>query len=184
MALHELYEETGEEEHLQAYEAVLVHSLRTHSSFLAMEPERERLVDRLHAYCYFLEGILPCTRRPDCAAVLSEGILLVQGHLREIAPVFERSDVYGQLLRLRLFAENLGVWPLDLSAAEQEASKILEFQLDHRDPRIDSGFCFGRKGSDLLPFVNPTSTAFCLQAIQMWGEYRAGAFHADRLSLI
>jgi hypothetical protein len=183
MALHELYEVTGHKEYLSAYEASLCASLQTHSSFLNMEPVRERVMDRLHAYCYFLEGLLPRADRSECARALAEGIDTVSCHLREIALGFERSDVRAQLLRLRLFAESTGA-PLDLHTAQHEAEKIRSFQCDREDTRMHGGFWFGRKSGELLPFVNPASTAFCLQALEMWRQYQAKEFRSDRLELI
>jgi hypothetical protein len=184
MAWDELFEETGREEYRRDYEMVLGYSLRTHVAFPKGEPERERVMDRLHAYAYFLEGLLPCARQPVCGQALTEGVALLGRRLREIAPVFDRSDVYAQLLRLRLFAAGMGILPLDFRAAEEEASAIHAFQLAEPDPRIDGGFCFGRKEGKLLPYVNPASTAFCAQALEMWRQYRAGEFRADRLDLI
>jgi len=178
MAWFDLFEETGDEEFLQSYETALAYSLRTHHLFLDSEPEQERVMDRLHAYAYFLEGLLPVVDRPECMAAMAEGIERMACYLRGMAPVFERSDVYAQLLRLRLFSDNPG------TAAEEEASRIAGFQLDDNDPRIAGGFCFGRKRGALLPFVNPASTAFCAQALEMWRQYQAGEFLADRLNLI
>jgi len=32
------------------------------------------------------------------------------------------------------------------------------------------GFLFGHKHGDPLPFVNPVSTAFCVQALVLWQD--------------
>ena len=42
------------------------------------------------------------------------------------------------------------------------------------DVRIDGGFWFGRKGAEMLPFVNPVSTVFCMQALGLWEDHKAG----------
>ncbi len=105
-------------------------SLRTYADFLPGHPERPKVMDRLHAFCYFLEGLLPRAADPRCAAALRDGIGLCARHLRDIAPEFERSDVYAQLLRIRLYADWLGVVPLDCSAAEFEAAQLAAFQAD------------------------------------------------------
>ena len=105
-------------------------------------------MDRLHAFCYFLEGLLPRAGDSRCAAALRDGIGRCAWHLRDIAPEFERSDVYAQLLRVRLYADWLGVVPLDRSAAEFEAAQLAAFQADDsdpRDPRMNGGYWFGRK---------------------------------------
>ena len=62
-------------------------------------------MDRLHAYCYFLEALLFTA---DNREALASGIEHAGRLLREIAPSFERSDVNAQLLRVRLVAHHLG----------------------------------------------------------------------------
>ncbi len=176
LAWHELFEATGEAEFDRCYEQAASAARRTHASFLASEPDREKVMDRLHAYSYFLEGLLPLAGRAECAAAAREALARVAAELRAISPVFERSDVYAQLLRARLYYAALGVEPLDRAAAGHEASKIAEFQFEHTDPRIRDGFWFGRKNGELLPFVNPVSTAFCLQALDMWRQFGKGEF--------
>jgi hypothetical protein len=131
-------------------------------------------MDRLHAYCYFLEAMLACADDSRCAARLAAGIEKTAGYLREIAPAFARSDVYAQLLRVRLYAAACGVSPLDLNAATYEADGAAEFHVSSTDPRIEGGFLFGRKGDARLPFVNPVSTSFCAQALAMWNDYQTG----------
>jgi hypothetical protein len=141
-------------------------------------------MDRLHAYAYFLEGLLPALGRPECAQVFQTGIDRVAAYLREIAPSFARSDVYAQLLRARLYGESLAAIPLDTGAAAHEAEEAAKFQLHSEDPRIGGGFGFGRKGGEPLPFVNPVSTAFCLQALSLWDDRKNQAFDARRQALI
>jgi hypothetical protein len=181
----ELSEETGRADFRDLYEQVLEYALRGHAAFPSAEGEGERTMDRLHAYCYFLEGLLPCAERPVCAEALRDGIAHTAVLLARTAPVFERSDVYAQLLRVRIFADALGVLPLDRDAAEREAAAIAGFQACvSSDPRIAGGFCFGRKETRLLPYINPVSTAFCTQALDLWRRHRAGAFHPDWRMLI
>lgn len=175
LAWQELFEITGEERWRRLYEKVLEHSLATHESFLEAEPG-ERRMDRLHAYCYFLEGLLASCGDPEAATSLREGIGQVSLRLRELAPVFERSDVWAQLLRLRLYAQSLGIVPLDRGLAEEESARICEFQLRDPDPRLDGGFAFGRREGRLLPHINPVSTVFCVQALEMWGRCAAGSY--------
>jgi len=79
-----------------------------------------------------------------------------------------RSDVYAQLLRIRLFADWNGAAPLDRQAAEKEAETLAGFQAASADPRIDGGFYFGRRGAEWLPYINPVSTAFAMQALALW----------------
>ena len=150
------------------YERVLDYSLRTYGSYLPGHPDRLSVMDRLHPFVYFLEGLLPRAREPRCAAAICDGIRRTAHYLRDIAPEFERSDVYAQLLRIRLYAEAAGAAPLDREAAQWEAQQLMEFQATSSDPRIDGGFYFGRKKGEWLPYVNPVSTAFALQALSMW----------------
>lgn len=184
LAWHDLSTIPGGEHLRQHYQACLAGATASHESFLPGVPEVEKVMDRIHAYCYFLEGLLPCAGQPEYARILSQGIRRAESWLYKTAPVFERSDAYAQLLRLRLFADALGVLGLDARAAEEEVSRIRGFQLEHSDRQIDGGFCFGRKGDRLLPFVNPASTAFCLQALRMWRQFQAGEFRADLSALI
>jgi hypothetical protein len=105
--------------------------------------------------------------------------------LREIAPSFERSDVNAQLLRVRLVAHHLGSVPLDEDAAREEALRTASFQaLDAADIRLRGGFWFGRKGAQMLPFSNPVSTAFCLQALALWDDHQAGRWSFELPQLI
>lgn len=183
LAWQELFEITGRQGWRRLYEQVLAHSLATHASFLDAEPG-ERRMDRLHAYCYFLEGLLAVARDPSPATILREGIARASCHLRELAPLFERSDVWAQLLRLRLYADGLGIVPLNRTLAAEESTRVAEFQLRHPDPRLHGAFAFGRKHGRLLPFANPVSTIFCVQASQLWGRYLAGSFRPVLADLI
>jgi hypothetical protein len=178
MAWQELFEETGDLGFRTAYEAALDSALVAEAAFLPGSEDREKVMDRLHAYCYFLEGLLPCSGRSDCARVLSAGIEKTARYLQEIAPVFERSDVYAQLLRVRLYAAQAGVAVLDGAWASWEAERAAEFQIR------EGGFAFGRKGGVMLPFVNPVSTAFCLQALVLWDDHQNGILNARRQSLV
>lgn len=173
--------ETGDS---ASYEAALEFAMRGEASFLPGSTEAERVMDRLHPYCYFLEGLLPVAGRPEVARALDAGIKRVGHLLREIAPLFERSDVYAQLLRVRLFADALGAVPLDRAAAGEEAAEIPTFQVSSDNPRTDGCFSFGRKKGELMPFANPVSTAFCLQALEMWSDYNRNRFEPGWRTLI
>ena len=184
MAWWDLYEATGEKRFVEPVERVLEASLRSFASFLPGHPERAKVMDRLHAFSYFLEGLLPWVSDPRCAAALREGVGMAANHLRDVAPEFERSDVYGQVLRARIYADALGVLPLDLDAAAHEAEQLRSFQVTSDDPRIDGGYWFGRKGDKFLPYVNPVSAAFCSQALELWESHRAGGTPVHRRLLI
>jgi hypothetical protein len=174
MAWWDLSEATGESEFREPYEAMLADSLAHFEEFLPGHPDRVQVVDRLHAFLYFLEGMLPRACDRLCTAAIREGIARTAQYVRELAPQFERSDVYAQLLRVRLFADFLGAAPLDLRSAGDEAEQLAGFQARHADPRIDKGFYFGRKNGAMLPFINPVSTAFALQALDLWSKTQSG----------
>ena len=164
----DLWEATGEACFREPYRRVLEYSLAAYRGFLPGHPDRDKVMDRLHAFCYFLEGLLPCASDPRCAAALADGISLVAHHLHDIAPEFARSDVYAQLLRARLYADWLGAAPLDQAAAAREAETLAGFQAADADPRIDGGYWFGHRQGAWLPFVNPVSAAFAAQALELW----------------
>ncbi|HEV2688114.1 MAG TPA: hypothetical protein VGV35_06155, partial [Bryobacteraceae bacterium] len=94
MAWYDLFETTGEMEFLRAYETALDAALANEHDFLPGETNREKVMDRLHAYLYFLEGLLPALNRSECAQAFHSGLERVATYLREIAPLFARSDVY------------------------------------------------------------------------------------------
>jgi hypothetical protein len=184
MAWRDLFSITGEALFAEAYERVLQIALRSEAEFLPAPDGPDRTMDRLHAYCYFLEGLLPVASRPEAAAALQGGIEKVSRYLREMEPQFVRSDVYAQLLRVRLFAEALAGITMQTDAALEEATRMTVFQSFEHDPRRAGGFYFGRKGDNLMPFVNPVSTAFCMQALELWDDYQDRVFRADLASLI
>jgi hypothetical protein len=184
MAWQELFEATGEMSFFRAYESAVAAALAGDYDFLPGETNREKVMDRLHAYAYFLEGLSPMLKRSDCAHAFRGGIDRASAYLGEIAPLFARSDVYAQLLRARLLGEACGVIPLDHAAAGQEASAAAAFQGTSPDARVAGGFLFGRKCGEPLPFVNPVSTAFCVQALAWWDDRKNNALQARQQLLI
>lgn len=178
LAWRELFHITGEDRFLSAYESALAAALQNGREFLPGAPDQYGVMDRLHAYAYYLEGLLPVLDRPECTAAFCDGVLRAEKYLREIAPVFARSDVYAQLLRVRLLGQVIGSVPLDERAAAYEAEEAAAFQIESDDPRVAGGFLFGRKSGNAMAFANPVSTAFCVQALAMWDDYRAGRLDA------
>jgi hypothetical protein len=162
MAWLDLADATGDASFVPFYDRVLDYALRTWRAFLPGHPERAKVMDRLHAFSYFLEGLLPRARDPRCCGALHEGVRIAASLLRDIAPEFDRSDVYAQILRVRVYADRAGVLPLDRAAAAHEAERLREFQTP------GGGFRFGRRGAEWLPYSNPVSTAFGMQALALW----------------
>jgi hypothetical protein len=169
---HELAEVTGDAGMRRQYERVLDMALRTEAEFLPGDTDEHKVMDRLHAYCYMLE------------ALLADGIDVtgraerVSLYLHEIAPRFVRSDVYAQLARMRMFGR------AGLDCAALEVAELKKYQITGDDLRVNGGFYFGRKDGKFLPYVNPVSTAFAMQALQMWQEYQAGTLELDYRTLI
>jgi hypothetical protein len=188
MAWRELFEITGESAFSHGYEWALEAALANDPQFLPGDGVQQRVMDRLHAYAYFLEGLLPVLDRPECAAAFRNGVDRAGRYLREIAPFFARSDVYAQVLRARLLGEASGALPLDRSAAAHEASQAATFQIEpdgsRGDPRIAGGYLFGRKDGEDMPFVNPVSTAFCVQALALWSDRTSGRIETQRQDVI
>jgi hypothetical protein len=171
-----------EDEHAASmFDTALRSAMATHEAFLPGDADPMRVMDRLHPYLYFLEALLYC---PDRADTIAAGVDRVARLLREISPQFERSDVCAQLLRVRLVAHYLHGLPLDEKAAAEESERVASYQASSDDQRLDGGFWFGRKGSELLPYMNPVSTAFSLQALALWEMHRAGAWRFDLVNLI
>lgn len=179
-----LAEETGDPRFREPYDRLLESALRSYGSFLPGHPDPCKVVDRLHAFLYFLEGLLPCAGEKRCAVALCDGIGRVAHHLAETASEFERADVYAQLLRIRVYADWVGAAPLDCHAAEHEAATLADFQAESDDPRVDGGFYFGRRAGEWLPYVNPVSTAFGLQALALWERHSSGCPPAHWRALI
>ncbi|MGJ5816813.1 hypothetical protein [Paludibaculum fermentans] len=184
LAWLDLYEVTGNESFRSEFEWTLERALQTHGEFFDHEPQNHRIMDRLHAYGYFLEAILAVSERPEVRQALEEGIEREAAHLRAVRHEFERSDANAQLLRVRLWADAQGAVALNQEAAAQEARWAAAYQMESEDPRLDGGFNFGRREGVLSNYSNPVSTAFCLQALALWDDYQQGLPLADRRSLI
>lgn len=166
------------------WERALSNALRTEATFLPGESNEIKVMDRLHAYSYYLEALLSVTHRADVRQSLRAGIARAAGLLREISPQFERSDVCAQILRVRLLADRAGAVPLDRAAAEEEATRAAAHQRFGGPPMIDGGYGFGTRNGEPLPFMNPVSTAFAMQATQWWADWTAGQFRGTLDELI
>ncbi|MBI2686928.1 MAG: hypothetical protein HYX27_11485 [Acidobacteria bacterium] len=166
------------------FERALHYSLQTHLSFLPGEADEHKVMDRLHAYSYFLEALLARAARTEVKEALCTGIGRVGHYLREIGPCFERSDVCAQLLRVRLLADSLGAVPIAANEAEEEATRCAAHQRCAGPPMTDGGYGFGTRDGAPLPYMNPVSTAFCMQAMQWWHDWKRGAFQGSLAELI
>lgn len=172
LAWHDLAQATGDETWMPPFNAAFQRALANHVAFPEGEPGA-RVMDRLHAYGYFLEACLSRTSDPEVVSALRKGIEMDAALLRRVRPDFERSDVPAQLLRVRLWAEAAGAVELDREAAAEEAAWAAAYQMSG-PPNVHGGFCFGSRKGVWTSFVNPVSTAFCLQALSLWQDRCAG----------
>ena len=170
---HDLHQVTGDVRFAQCYSLAVSKALAVKDEFLPAE-SREKTMDRLHAYAYFLEALVSSSAHADARSVIADGIQRIGAYLRDIRSEFERSDVNAQLLRVRLLAAAKLNLPLNEGEAAEEASAIQQFQVEQPGTTHHGGFWFGRKNGVMLPFINPVSTAFCLQAHEWWEDYLAG----------
>lgn len=180
---HDLAGATGDSAWLTPFEAALERALSTHAAFPEGEPG-VRVMDRLHAYGYFLEACLSRASSPAVAGALRDGIAHAATLHRRVRPEFERSDVPAQILRVRLWAEAAGILPLDESAAAEEAAWAAAHQMSGDAVSTRGGFCFGRRAGVPVAFVNPVSTAFCVQALALWQDRCAGRVLPSWQSLV
>ena len=171
LAWREVAEVTGEKSLEDAYLSMVDSAIATHAGYLTKAVNEHQVMDRLHSYAYFLEGLVPVLDRPECAEAYLQGICAISIRLKAIALSFARSDVYAQLLRARVFgAKSVGI---DVTAALEEAAALATYQAVSDDARIDGGLFFGRRHGEMSPHMNPVSTVFALQALEMWREYQS-----------
>ena len=174
--------EVGELTHdavlLTWFDKALQQALESDAIFLVGSNHDVEHMNRLHAYCYFLEALL---KRPDQGKVLAQGMEKAGELLEHLAPKFERSDVCAQLLRIQVLASQLGVVELDRVAATASAERLAAYQFTSGSKELVGGFGFGRSAGAIMPMVNPVSTAFAAQALQMFHLYQAGG-EAGRLT--
>ncbi len=173
LAWREVAEITGDATLRDAYLEAIDDALAGYREFLPGAAERPRLMDRLHAYSYFLEALSPLLHRAECVEAYRFAMDRISHYLRELAPEFVRSDVYAQLLRARVYASR--AIPVDRALAREEAAALASFQAAAGgDPGVDGGFFFGRRGSEIVPHVNPVSTTFAIQALEVWRAFENG----------
>jgi hypothetical protein len=172
LAWWEVAQITGHPDLRDAYLEAIDQALGAYRDFLPGTPERLRVMDRLHAYSYFLEALSPLLHRTECVEAYRFTMDRISLYLRDLAPDFARSDVYAQLLRARVYASD--VIPVNRTLAREEAAALASFQAVSEDPRIDGGFYFGRRSQACIPHVNPVSTAFAVQALEVWRAFENG----------
>ncbi len=171
LAWLEVGELTNDPVLLTWFDKALQQALESDSIFLVGSNDDVEQMNRLHAYCYFLEALL---KRPDHGKTLALGLEKASRLLGHLAPKFERSDVCAQLLRVQVLASQLGIAQLDSLAARASAERLAAYQLSSGGKELEGGFGFGRSVGAIMPMVNPVSTAFGAQALGMFHCYQAG----------
>lgn len=172
LAWWEVAEITGDDALRNAYLESIEDALGTYRDFLPGTPNRLGVMDRLHAYSYFLEALSPLLDRAECVEAYRFTLDRVSFYLRDLAPEFARSDVYAQLLRARVYGAK--AIPVDVAKAREEAAALAGFQAQSEDPRVDGGFFFGKRDGVFIPHVNPVSTTFAVQALEVWRAFESG----------
>ena len=163
LAWAELSAITGDAELRCWFDEMLAGAVRIETSFLPGSADDLEVMNRIHAYCYYLEALLQC---PEMHQKLAQGVTKAIGHLDRIAPRFERSDVCAQLLRIAILSGH------DTAGLQSRTARYQFAENSGLDRQ--GGFCFGSRDGALLPMVNPVSTAFCMQALGMWESMQAG----------
>ena len=171
MAWYDLFEIPEDRKFVNAYEAALTRRWRTTPIFFPASPNCEKVMDRLHAYCYFLEGLMPVLHLVQCAARVRARDCNRAAALsaRDRAAVRSLGCVRAIVPRSIVTAKRCA-HPAGLRCCCRRSQGAAAFQLESDDPRIAGGFGFGRKTGQPLPFVNPVSTAFCVQALALWSD--------------
>ena len=155
MAWWDVAEITGDNSLRDAYLEMVDWALTAHACFLRSAAGPYDTMDRLHAYAYFLEGLLPVIERPECRAAFEAGITAMDQGIRDTENTFVRSDVLAQWLRARFFLNKCS------GGEDRRRYNLAAFQ------DAGGGFWFGRRDGQISPQLNPVSTAFALQALDM-----------------
>ena len=185
LAFRELAEATGLGEFEADVDVLRKWCLRRHEAFLDGAGGAEDTMSQLHAYCCFLEGLLPtASLDSESARVFQFGILRVENLIDDLGEEFLRCDAIAQLLRLRLFADNFGVMELDQHRAENEAVCIEGFQMQTLDAKADGGFAVARRTGTIVPHVSTPATGFAIQALGLWEQLEEGKYADDWRTLV
>jgi hypothetical protein len=173
LAWKDLANESGEAHFEASYEEMLRFALRRYSETLDNEQDKPKLMDRLHAWSYFLEGLQPVKDRPEVHAILRSALERGEALREELASGFLRSDVCAQLLRVKLLEGG--------KPNEGEIARLESFQFAPGDPRTAGSFAFGKRDGEITPHANPVSTVFAIQALAMANSPSLAAFDWRKL---
>jgi hypothetical protein len=145
------------------------------------EPEHRGAA--MNAYGLFLEGLLP-----TAALDMRTGQALQTGLIRLESAILQANgsstpEGLARLLRLRLYADALGMMELDYGRAKAEAEELAQRQMASFDPKLDGAFTV-KPHEDAPRELRPETTAVSVQALEMWDEVADGGFRESWRVLI
>ena len=145
--------------------------------------EPEDRANAMNAYGLFLEGLLP-TAALDMRSsqALQTGMIRLEQALVQ-ANGSSTPEGLARLLRLRLYADALGMMELDYGRAKAEAEELAGRQMQSLDPKLDGAFTV-KPDEDRPRELRPETTAVAVQALDMWDEVSDGGFRESWRVLI
>ena len=145
--------------------------------------EPEDRASAMNAYGLFLEGLLP-TAALDMrtSQALQTGLIRLEQAVTE-ANGSSTPEGLARLLRLRLYADALGMMELDYGRAQAEAEELAGRQMQCPDPKLDGAFTV-KPAEDRPRELRPETTAVAVQALEMWEEVSDGGFRESWRALI
>lgn len=185
-AFLQLAEEGDMPELRSAAEALLKFALARHEAFVnepASDPDAR--LSKFRRYALFLEGLLPfAPERLEAGSALQAGIVRLEQEARDIDADQLPPELLAQPLRLRLFADLMGLGELDRSRAEFEADLLSEYQLQSSDPSLAGAFGSVRDTTEIGASLEPHPTVVSLQALEFWNDATTDGFRRTWRDLI
>lgn len=185
-AFLQLAEEGNMPELRSAAESLLKFALARHEAFVN-EPvsNLDARLGKLRDYALFLEGLLPfAAERLEAGSALQAGIVRLEQEARDIDADQLPPALLAQPLRLRLFADLMGLGELDRSRAELEADLLREYQLQSSDPSLEGAFGSVRDTTEIGASLEPHPTVISLQALEFWNDATTDGFRRTWRDLI
>ena len=185
-AFLELAEDAGMAELRGAAESLLKFALARHEGFVSEpSPDLDSRLAKLRRYALFLEGLLPfAAERLEAGSVLQAGIIRLEQEARDIDPEQLPPELLAQPLRLRLFADLMGLGELDRTRAEFEADLLREYQLQSSDPSLEGAFGAVKDTTEIGATLEPHPTVVSLQALEFWNDATTDGFRRTWRDLI
>jgi hypothetical protein len=185
-AFLELAEDGGMAELRGVAESLLKFALARHEGFAdEYTTDIDARLAKLRRYALFLEGLLPfAAERLEAGSALQAGIVRLEKEAMDVDPAQLPPELLAQPLRLRLFADLMGLGELDRSRAEAEADLLREYQLLSSDPSLDGAFGAVRDTTEIGASLEPHPTVVSLQALEFWNDATGDGFRRTWRDLI